>query len=181
MTAGYGLGENVVQGSINPDEWLVHKPTFRLGRRTVLKHVLGEKSLTMRYNEHGSSYVGQKGTDNSVDMVRNEPTPIHLQRQFCMSDKHVLDLVEDALTICDAYGKQMDIEFALDSTDGAMYVVQARPETAFGDSSHRAEDADSFETYECSDSDNDLQLYPLITSGSAIGQKAASGAVFVCR
>ena len=124
MTAAYGLGENVVQGAVDPDEFYVHKPTLRQGYRAVLRRLLGRKQLTMVY-----------GTDDPTAPTRNLPTPQAQRDRFCITDEEVLRLAADALVIEDHYGARaghdtpMDTEWAKDGLDGRLYVVQARPET----------------------------------------------------
>ena len=116
LTASYGLGENVVQGVVDPDEFYVHKPTYEAGHRAVLRRRLGQKAVRM-------VTAGASGT-------RNEPTPEADRRRFCLTDAEVLELAGAAIAIEHHYGCPMDVEWAKDGTDGATYVVQARPETA---------------------------------------------------
>ncbi|HEY5645053.1 MAG TPA: phosphoenolpyruvate synthase [Pseudomonadales bacterium] len=124
LTAAYGLGENVVQGVVDPDEFYVHKSTFRQGHEYVLRRKLGSKRLRM--------VCGRKRLGS--DTV-NEPTPERLQRQFALTDREVLTLNRYALVIEDHYSRlagrpvPMDVEWAKDGVDGELYIVQARPET----------------------------------------------------
>ncbi|MEO8804973.1 MAG: phosphoenolpyruvate synthase [Burkholderiaceae bacterium] len=124
ITGAYGLGENVVQGTVDPDEFYVFKPTLRLGRRVVLRRKLGGKEIRMVY----SKAAGRETT-------RNMPTPLDDQRRYCIDDDEVLSLAEMAVTIEDHYSRKagrptpMDIEWAKDGLDGRLYIVQARPET----------------------------------------------------
>jgi pyruvate,water dikinase len=124
ITGACGLGENVVQGTVDPDEFYVFKPTLRLGHRTVLRRTLGGKQVKMVY-ANGAG----RGT------TRNEPTPEPERRRFCLSDAEALSLADAALVIEDHYSARaghpvpMDIEWAKDGLDGQLYVVQARPET----------------------------------------------------
>jgi len=115
VTGSYGLGENVVQGLVEPDEFYVHKPTYAAGHRAVLSRRLGSKAVRMVLGE--------------TEPVRNEPTPPADRGRFCLTDEDVLELAGAAMTIERHYGKPMDIEWAKDGTDGLLYVVQARPET----------------------------------------------------
>ncbi|TIC79252.1 phosphoenolpyruvate synthase [Nocardioides sp. GY 10113] len=115
-TASWGLGENVVQGAVDPDEFYVHKPTYEQGFRAVLRRRLGEKAIRM-------VAAGRSGT-------RNEQTPDEDRQRFCISDEEVLELAGAAIAIERRYGQPMDIEWAKDGLDGRIYVVQARPETA---------------------------------------------------
>ena len=121
VTGVYGLGENIVQGTVDPDEFYVHKPTFRAGRRTVLSRSLGRKQLRMIYAEGGGT--------------KNVPIPEAERERFCITDAEVLKLAGNAITIEDHYSKSaghpmpMDIEWAKDGIDGQLYIIQARPET----------------------------------------------------
>jgi pyruvate, water dikinase len=117
ITSSYGLGENVVQGAVNPDEFYVYKPTLRQGFPAVLRRQLGSKEIRMVYS------------DADGERVRNEPTPPELQRQFSITDADVELLARQALTIEEHYGRPMDIEWAKDGITGKLYIVQARPET----------------------------------------------------
>jgi pyruvate,water dikinase len=124
INAAYGLGENVVQGMVDPDEFYVHKPTFRLGHRRVLRRKLGEKQLRMVCGD-------RRGGGSTF----NAPTSVVERGKFALADADVLELTGLALTIEDHFSKQagrpvpMDIEWAKDGLDGRLYIVQARPET----------------------------------------------------
>jgi pyruvate,water dikinase len=124
ITGAYGLGENVVQGTVDPDEFYVFKPTFRDGRRTVLRRKLGGKEIRMVY----SKGAGRETT-------HNVPTPREDQARFCISDNDVMELADAAIRIEDHYSRKagrptpMDVEWAKDGVDGHLYIVQARPET----------------------------------------------------
>ena len=124
ITGAYGLGENVVQGTVDPDEFYVFKPTFRQGHRTVLRRRLGSKEIRMVYAQG----AGRETT-------RNVPTAREDQVAFCIGDDDVLALADAALRIEDHYSKRagrptpMDIEWAKDGLDHQIYIVQARPET----------------------------------------------------
>jgi pyruvate, water dikinase len=124
ITGAYGLGENVVQGAVDPDEFMVFKPTFEQGTRAVLRRTLGSKKLKMVYGDAGA-----------LESTRNEPTSQEDRERFCISDADVLTLTDYALKIERHYSKKaahlvpMDIEWAKDGLDGRLYIVQARPET----------------------------------------------------
>jgi len=118
ITASYGLGEMVVQGAVNPDEFYVHKPTLAAGRPAILRRGVGDKAIRMVYAEPGSK-----------DPVRTEDVPEADQRQFSITDAEVENLARQAVLIEQHYGRPMDIEWAKDGSDGKLYVVQARPET----------------------------------------------------
>ena len=124
ITGAYGLGENVVQGTVDPDEFYVFKPTFNAGHRAVLRRTLGGKEIRMVY----ASAAGRERT-------RNVPTPKEDQRRFCLSDEEVMELADAAIKIENHYSARaghpmpMDVEWAKDGLDGKLYIVQARPET----------------------------------------------------
>ncbi len=119
ITASYGLGEMVVQGAVNPDEFYVHKPMLERGKQAVIQRNLGSKAIKMIYAQGNDR--GQATT--TIDVPEKE------QRRFCLSDDDVLDLARQAVIIEKHYGRPMDIEWAKDGVDGGLYVVQARPET----------------------------------------------------
>jgi pyruvate,water dikinase len=161
ITGAWGLGENVVQGNVDVDELYVHKPTFREGRRCVLRRVLGGKKIKMVYAE-----------GRTREAVVNRPTSEAERRRFCLTDEQALTLAGHAIRIEDHYsaraGKSvpMDIEWALDGLDGALYIVQARPETV---ESQRA--ADRIEEYVVTGKGR------VLARGRAVGGKVATGKV----
>jgi pyruvate,water dikinase len=124
ITGAYGLGENVVQGSVEPDEFYVHKPTFREGYRAVVRRHMGSKRIRMVY-----------ASGHTRATTRNERVPDLQRSSYCIKDEEVLKLAEYALTIEAHYSeeaghaKPMDMEWAKDGLDGKLYIVQARPET----------------------------------------------------
>ncbi|MGD8307941.1 MAG: PEP/pyruvate-binding domain-containing protein, partial [Chromatiales bacterium] len=118
ITASYGLGEMVVQGEVNPDEFYVHKATLEAGRPAILRRSLGDKAIRMVY--------AQDGGDNPV---RKEEVPLAERRVFCISDAEAQELARHAVEIERHYGRPMDIEWARDGEDGRLYILQARPET----------------------------------------------------
>ncbi|HKJ07668.1 MAG TPA: phosphoenolpyruvate synthase [Gammaproteobacteria bacterium] len=124
ITGAYGLGENVVQGAVSPDEFYVHKPTFREGHRAVLRRALGDKGIKMIYAEKGGAQT-----------TRNVPAPDEDRQRFCIDDDEVLELADFAIKVEDHYSEQaghpmpMDMEWAKDGVDGKLYMIQARPET----------------------------------------------------
>ena len=124
ITGAYGLGENVVQGTVDPDEFYVFKPTFRQGKRVVLRRKMGGKEIRMVY----AKAAGR-------DTTRNVPTAREDQQRYCISDEDVVALADAAIKIEDHYSRRaghpmpMDIEWARDGLDGQLYMVQARPET----------------------------------------------------
>jgi pyruvate,water dikinase len=163
ITGAWGLGENVVQGKVDPDEFYVHKPTFGQGYRAVLSRTLGRKQMRLVYAGNRSG----AGT-------RNAPTAKAARECFCVTDAEVLELTGYAIRIEDHYSKlagyptPMDIEWAKDGEDGRLYIVQARPETVV---SQRAPGA--FETYSLKGTG------AVLATGRAVGEKIASGKVRV--
>ena len=153
ITGAYGLGENVVQGAVDPDEFYVHKPTLAIGHRAVLRRLLGDKGVKMIFVEGGTKTT-----------VRNVPTPKVDRARFCLSDTEVLELADSAVAIENHYGRPMDMEWAKDGLDGKLYIVQARPETV---ASQRQ--ASLFETYVL-DSVGDV-----VIEGRSVGEKIATG------
>jgi pyruvate,water dikinase len=154
VTGAYGLGENVVQGAVDPDEFYVHKASFNAGHRAVLRRMLGDKAVKMILAQ----------ASNGGATTANVETPTADRERFCLSDQEVLELTGYALTIERHYGRPMDIEWAKDGIDGRLYLVQARPETS---AALRAPST--------------LNVYrldgtgPVLTSGRAVGDKIASG------
>ncbi|QIK38066.1 phosphoenolpyruvate synthase [Caldichromatium japonicum] len=128
ITASYGLGELVVQGAVNPDEFYVHKTTLLAGRPAILRRNLGEKAIRMVYSDpaHGGS-------------VKSEPVPEALRLRLCLTDEEISSLARQAILIEQHYGRPMDIEWAKDGLDGQIYIVQARPETVQSRAGNRIE------------------------------------------
>ena len=164
ITGAYGLGENVVQGRVDPDEFYVHKPTFRQGFRGVLKRSLGAKQtrIVWRTGSHGPA-------------LRSVRVPLAERERYCLTDAEVMDLTEVALRIEDHYSKRagqrtpMDIEWAKDAGDGRLYVVQARPETV---ASQRGEEIETFRL---------TGSGAVLAEGKAVGERIAGGPVRVVR
>jgi len=153
ITGAYGLGENVVQGAVDPDEFYVHKPTFAQGYRSVLRRTLGAKKIKMIYS---------KG--NTREATHNIATAETERCQFCINDQEVLTLADYALKIEKHYGRPMDMEWAKDGLDGQLYIVQARPETV---ASQRA--GQVLEQYQLQ------QTATILVKGHAVGSKIAVG------
>ena len=158
ITAAYGLGETVVQGAVNPDEFYVHKPTLRAGRPAILRRTLGAKAIKMIYRDHG----------DDGDSVQTVPVAYSERRRFSISDDEIESLARQALIIEDHYGRPMDIEWGKDGEDGKLYILQARPETVQSRANTQV-----------------LQRYHLggtsrlLTSGRSIGQRIGSGSARV--
>ncbi|MBU2278205.1 MAG: phosphoenolpyruvate synthase, partial [Gammaproteobacteria bacterium] len=154
VTLSYGLGEMVVQGAVNPDEFYVHKPTVTAGRPAVVRRTLGSKLVQMVYS-------AEQGHGKQVKI---EDIPQAKSRQFSLTDTEVEELARQAITIEKHYGRAMDIEWAKDGIDGKLYIVQARPETV-----RSREDSNSMERYQLEGS------APIVVEGRAIGHKIGSG------
>src|SRR5215472_8637618 len=118
ITASWGLGETVVQGAVNPDEFYLYKPALRAGRHAVLRRNLGTKAVKMVYAEAGSG-----------ERVRTVEVPAADRQRFCVDDTDLTTLARQALSIEQHYKRPMDIEWAKDGESGAIYILQARPET----------------------------------------------------
>jgi pyruvate,water dikinase len=153
ITGAYGLGENVVQGAVDPDEFYVHRPFWRPPRRVAPPH--RRQGVKMIFVEGETKYT-----------TRNIPTPKADRARFCLTDEDVLELAGYACTIEGHYGRPMDMEWAKDGLDGKLYIVQARPETVASQRSATA-----------------LERYALegrgevLTEGRSVGEKIASGVV----
>ncbi|MCX7515112.1 phosphoenolpyruvate synthase [Frateuria sp. STR12] len=152
VTGSYGLGEMVVQGAVNPDEFYVFKPTLKAGKPALLRRSLGAKQQRMVYS------------DQPGERVRIEETPADLRNRFCVSDDDVQELAKQALVIEQHYGRPMDIEWAKDGNTGKLYIVQARPETV----KSRAH-ATQLERFQLNEKGK------VLAEGRAIGQKIGSG------
>ncbi|WP_415891480.1 phosphoenolpyruvate synthase [Neptuniibacter sp. PT8_73] len=118
ITSAYGLGETVVQGAVNPDEFYVYKPTLKMGAPAIIRKTIGSKAIKMVYSEPGS--------DNPVSTVQVDQAE---RQQFSIDDNDVQQLAKIAIEIENHYGRPMDIEWAKDGDTGELFVVQARPET----------------------------------------------------
>ena len=153
VTGAYGLGENVVQGAVDPDEFYVHKPTYLAGHRAVLRRLVGDKAVKMVFVE-----------GETKNTTRNIPTPKADRARFCLTDEDVLELAGYACTIERHYGRPMDMEWAKDGLDGQLYIVQARPETV---ASQRS--LTTVETYVLEGKGE------VLTEGRSVGEKIASG------
>ncbi len=157
ITASYGLGETVVQGAVNPDEFYVFKPTLKAGKEAVIRRNLGSKLIRMEFAPAGSPHLVQ-----TVD------TPSELRNRYCLTDAEAQELARFAMTIEAHYQRPMDIEWGKDGIDGHLYILQARPETVKSNGHTRTE-----------------QRYTLkgkgavLVTGRAIGQKIGAGPVRV--
>jgi pyruvate,water dikinase len=154
VTGAYGLGENVVQGAVDPDEFYVHKPTYLAGHRAVLRRLLGDKAVKMVLVE-----------GETKNTTRNIPTPKSDRARFCLTDSDVLELAGYACAIERHYGRPMDMEWAKDGIDGKLYIVQARPETVASQHS-----ATALESYVLEGRGE------ILAEGRSVGERIASGA-----
>ena len=129
ITSAYGLGETVVQGSVNPDEFYVYKPALRAGRHAILRRNLGGKAIKLVYAGAGAGSRSAAGRDPAAPPVETVDVPEEDRYRFSLSDDEVHELARVALLIEDHYGRPMDIEWARDGVDGGLRILQARPET----------------------------------------------------
>jgi len=158
ITASYGLGETVVQGAVNPDEFYVHKPILAEGRPAVVRRNLGSKMIKMEFT-----------TDKSAGKsVRTVDVPENDRNRFSLADEDVLELARYAVIIEKHYGRPMDIEWGKDGVDGKLYILQARPETVKSQQSGHV-----MEKYRLK------QYGKALAHGRAIGQKIGQGPVRV--
>ena len=119
VTASYGLGETVVQGAVNPDEFYVHKPTLKAGKPAILRKTMGSKLIKMTFTDKAEA-------GKSVQVV---DVPADERKKFSISDEEITELAKYALIIEEHYGRPMDVEWGRDGVDGKLYILQARPET----------------------------------------------------
>ncbi|WP_440222611.1 phosphoenolpyruvate synthase [Dokdonella sp. MW10] len=158
VTGSFGLGEMVVQGAVNPDEFYVYKPTLEAGKPAILRRQIGAKQQRMVYS------------DKPGERVRIEETPAADRATFCISDDDVHELARQSLVIEKHYGRPMDIEWAKDGATGKLYIVQARPETV--KSRAKATQIERFQL---------KQRGPVLVEGRSVGQKIGSGVAKVIR
>ncbi|WP_417618331.1 phosphoenolpyruvate synthase [Oceanisphaera sp.] len=154
ITSSTGLGEMVVQGAVNPDEFYVHKPTLKAGRPAVVRKTLGSKLQKMIYAE--GQELGQQ-----VDIKETSKAE---RNQFSLTNDEVMELAKQAVIIEQHYGRPMDIEWAKDGVDGQLYIVQARPETV-----RSRQDANVLERFALAEQGD------VIVEGRAIGHKIGAG------
>ncbi len=159
ITSSYGLGETVVQGAVNPDEFYVHKPALRSGKQAVIRRTLGSKLIRMEFATPEEKAASGK-------LVRTVDTPPEQRNRYSLNDADVTELARYALIIEKHYGRAMDIEWGKDGSDGKLYILQARPETVKSQAAAQVE-----------------QRYKLkgtgtvLAEGRAIGQKIGTGPV----
>jgi len=151
ITASYGLGETVVQGQVNPDEFYVHKPTLAAGRSSILRRNLGSKAIKMIYAKDGGKLV------STVEVDKDE------RARFCITDEEVESLSRQCVIIEQHYGHPVDVEWAKDGDDGKLYIVQARPETV------KSRQSNTMERYLLNEKGK------VLVEGRSIGHKIGSG------
>ena len=159
ITSSYGLGETVVQGAVNPDEFYVHKPMLRAGNRAVIRRSLGSKLLQMEFTSAAEQAAGAK-------LVKTTDVPTELRNRYSLTDADVEQLARYALIIEDHYGRPMDIEWGKDGIDGELYILQARPETVKSQAGNSVE-----YRYQLKGKGT------VLAEGRAIGQKIGTGPV----
>jgi len=152
VTASYGLGETVVQGAVNPDEFYLYKPALRAGRKAILRRNLGAKAIKMVYGEAGSS-----------ERVRTVDVPDVDRQRFCLSEADLVALSQQALLIEEHYGRPMDIEWGKDGLSGELFILQARPETV------QSRSGRTIQRYTLA------QRSTVLTEGRSIGQRIGAG------
>ncbi len=164
ITGAYGLGENVVQGAVSPDEAYVFKPTLKEGYKPVLSRHLGDKNIKMVYS------------DSLKNPTKNVPVPLDEQQQYCLTKNELVTLAQYAVTIEEHYSalaghnQPMDIEWAKDGYSGDLFIVQARPETV-----HAGQDKNSIESYKLEETGN------ILVEGKSVGRKIATGVARVIK
>ena len=158
LTGAYGLGENVVQGAVNPDEWYIFKPSLRKGKKAILSKKVGEKAIKMIYSNSG------------VAPTKNISVPEADRKKLTLTDDEVMNLAKQVVIIEDHYSKKkwkfcpMDTEWAKDGKTGALFIVQARPETV-----HSNTDMSVLKTYELE------KKWEVIVQGRSVGEKIGAG------
>ncbi|MFZ6644365.1 phosphoenolpyruvate synthase [Undibacterium sp. TJN25] len=159
ITSSYGLGETVVQGAVNPDEFYVHKPMLEQGKLPVIRRNIGSKLIKMEFT--GEAKAGRS--------VKTVDVPVELRNRYSLNDTEIVELAKYAVIIENHYGRPMDIEWGKDGRDGKLYILQARPETV--KSQQKATDAQQRFKLKGTSS--------VLVSGRAIGQKIGAGRVRV--
>ena len=157
ITSSYGLGETVVQGAVNPDEFYVHKPTLRAGKPAVLRKTMGSKLIKMTFTD--STQAGKS--------VQTVDVPVADRKKFSISNEEITELAKYALIIEEHYNRPMDIEWGRDGVDGKLYILQARPETV----KYQENQSNSLRRYSITGERK------VLVEGRAIGQKVGQGKV----
>lgn len=159
ITASYGLGETVVQGAVNPDEFYVHKPMLKAGKNALIRRNLGSKLIRMVFST-------PEERAKSGKLVHTEDLPVELRNRYALTDEDVHELAKYALVIEEHYGRPMDIEWGKDGTDGKIYILQARPETVKSQAAGKVEQRFTLKGSS-----------KVLAEGRAIGQKIGAGPV----
>jgi pyruvate,water dikinase len=159
ITSSFGLGETVVQGAVNPDEFYVHKPMLKAGKRAVIRRNLGSKLIQMTFSTPEEKAASGK-------LVKTIDVPVELRNRYSLTEADVEQLAKYALVIEQHYGRPMDIEWGKDGTDGQLYILQARPETVKSQSAGKTEVRYKLKGKGA-----------VLASGRAIGQKVGTGPV----
>ena len=157
ITSSYGLGETVVQGAVNPDEFYVHKPALRAGRLPIIRRSLGSKLSLMRFASEEERAQGGR-------LVTTVDTPPEMRNRYSLSDADIVELARYALVIESHYGRAMDIEWGKDGADGQLYILQARPETVKSQAGAGVEQRFRLKS-----------TGPVLAEGRAIGQRIGAG------
>ena len=159
ITSSYGLGETVVQGAVNPDEFYVHKPMLEQGKSAVIRRNIGSKLIKMEFTNEAKAGRSVKTVD----------VPIEMRNRYSLNDAEIVELAKYAMIIEKHYQRPMDIEWGKDGRDGKLYILQARPETV----KSQQKPTDSQQRFKLKSSGT------VLTSGRAIGQKIGAGPVRV--
>ena len=159
ITSSYGLGETVVQGAVNPDEFYVHKPMLSAGKNAIVRRSLGSKLIQMKF-------ASEKERQHSGKLVVTEDVPSEMRNRYSLTDEDICQLAKYALVIENHYGRPMDIEWGKDGLNGKLYILQARPETVKSQSKGKAE-----HKYKLKNKST------VLAEGRAIGQKIGTGPV----
>ncbi|MFG6414699.1 phosphoenolpyruvate synthase [Roseateles sp. DC23W] len=159
ITSSYGLGETVVQGAVNPDEFYVHKPALKAGKLAIIRRNLGSKLLRMEF-----ASIEEKAA--SGKLVKTVDTAVESRNRYSLNDAEVTELAQYALIIEQHYGRAMDIEWGRDGVDGKIYILQARPETVKSQAAGQVELAYKLKAHSA-----------VLAEGRAIGQKIGTGPV----
>ena len=163
ITASYGLGETVVQGAVNPDEFYVHKPALNAGKLAIIRRSLGSKLIRMEF-------ASPQEKAKSGKLVKTVDTPPELRNRYSLNDADVTELAKYALVIEKHYGRPMDIEWGKDGVDGKLYILQARPETVRSQAEGQVEHRYKLKGHSA-----------VLAEGRAIGQKIGTGPVRLVR
>jgi pyruvate,water dikinase len=159
ITSSYGLGETVVQGAVNPDEYYVHKPMLEQGKKPVIRKTIGSKLIKMEFTQEAKA--GRS--------VRTVDVPIEQRNRYSLTDDEIVELAKYAVIIEKHYGRPMDIEWGKDGRDGKLYILQARPETV----KSQEKSTDAQQRFQLKGTGT------VLATGRAIGQKIGAGPVRV--